>query len=177
MSETWETFLRVESLTLHDEAPPLDDQWMAQRGIDATSPAVLRHLRDDVLPLVGKLTAEGWLHQFSFLVHAYPLVPTLPEDTSSYIHLRLSFYRSTHIEEFAKRAPKWRMTRPWDRGEIAGVDSEALDINARWNMISWQSEWLLRLIAEHKDADLGTLVKHVRQYLHFFANMAQMRVA
>lgn len=175
MSETWETFLRVEPLTLRDEAPPLDDQWMIQRGVDPSSPAVLRHLRDDVVPLVNDLRPELW--QFSFLVHAFPLVPTEATDTALYIHLRLEFLDNPVEPVMRALAAKWRFTRRWDKGEIAGVDSQVVDVDSRWDLLERQSEWLLNLVEEHRDADLGTLVKHVRQYLHFFANMAQMRVA
>lgn len=174
MTSTWETFLRVEPLMLRDEAPPLDDQWMIQRGVDPSSPAVLRHLRDDVEPLVSGLA----LVDFHFLVHAYPLVPTTPDDAASYIHLRLEFVPEVNTAKFVAELPsKWLMTRSWDKGDIAGVDSKLLNVYRRWAILTEQSEWLLSLVRLHRGEDLGTLVKHVRQYLHFFANMAQMRVA
>lgn len=178
-AKIWETFLRVEPLDrLADEAPPLDDAWMVARGIDPIAPAVLRHLRDDVIPLVTGLLEED-IYEFSFLVHAYPLVPTTEDDRSLYIHLRFKFL--DHVEddeEIVRALPSvWRMTRRFEEGEIAGVDSSVLGRQERWGILARQSEWMLDFIGAHKEEDLGVLVKHVRQYLHFFANMAQMRVA
>lgn len=176
--KNWETFLRVQNLTLTDEPPALDEAWMIPRGVDPLSPAVLKHLRDDVAPLVTELLEVGALDGYHFLVHAFPLVPTTAEDTAPYIHLRLEFAEDENAEELLSELPAgWRFSRCWEKGEIAGVDGNTLDVGSRWDLLQRQSEWLLDLVLSHKDVDLGTLVKHTRQYLHFFANMTQMKVA
>lgn len=183
----FETFLPVAEPIKGDLAPEGDPTYLAARGVEPEAPAILRQIRDDVLPLVRRLEAYG-LEWYSFLIHSYQSgVPTTPEDPKAYIHLRLSFklyqdgmtdpaHLKPHLPE------RWLMTRKIELSrEIAGVYPATLvddDIERAWWMIGEQSVWLLSLIEQHKaDADGLALTRHVRQFLHYFANATQMKVA
>ena len=173
---TWESFLRVSSASTTDVAPVADEAWLASRGVQAEAPRVLHHLFEDVLPLVRDLgTKCSW---FSFLVHDRGGgVPTSEDDRSVYIHLRLTV-TLTEGDDLVLPSP-WLWTRRAELSrEIAGVDCTAFKggADAAWEIIGWQSEWLLDFIEVHVGDDMS-LIKHMRQFLHFFANMAQMRVA
>jgi hypothetical protein len=73
----------------------------------------------------------------------------------------------------------WVLTRQVELSRsIAGVDPKVLDVDRAWAELGKQSEWFLNFIeCLDKKADGYQLVRHVRQYLHFYSNMAQMRVA
>jgi hypothetical protein len=73
----------------------------------------------------------------------------------------------------------WVLTRQVELSRsIAGVDPKVLDVDRAWAELGKQSEWFLNFIeCLDKKADGYQLVRHVRSFLHFFANMSQMRVA
>ena len=153
--------------------PELDPAWLAARGIDPGAPFVLQCLRDEVLPLVRRLEREGALAWYSFLVHGYASgVPTVPDDRRNFVHLR--FVARSGV---APQLPAgWLFTRQQALStEIAGIRTSALaDVEAVWRLIGAQSEWVLALIEQHKDADVLDLLRNTRQFLHFFVNMTQM---
>ena len=62
---------------------------------------------------------------------------------------------------------------------IAGIDKsiiEAEDIALVWKIIGEQSEWFLRVLSIHKE-DTPVPPQQISQFLHFFANMTQIRIA
>jgi len=180
----WETFLPIEpyASSKKDAAPACDLAWMMAKGIEAESPALLVQLRDEVLPLVKRLSP--YLEWYSFLVHDYASgVPTTADDKRCFIHLRFKM-RKFRRREVVPHVPfmmskSWVLTRQVELSRsIAGVDPKVLDVDRAWAELGKQSEWFLNFIeCMDKRADGYQLVRHVRQYLHFFANMAQMRVA
>lgn len=184
-----ETFLPLASVNASDLAPDADAAWLMSKGIDPAAPALVRQLRDEVLPLIRRLEKNQGLEWYSFLVHAYPLVPTLAADTRAFIHLRLSFKskKQAHgcLGKYYSIEPlpvEWRFTQAIKMPtEIAGVDPKVLwngGIHDAWRIIGEQSAWLLSFIDRHKKTeDVLQLVKHMRQFLHFFANAVQVRVA
>jgi hypothetical protein len=111
------------------------------------------------------------LDWFAFLVHDRTCgVPAT--DDRSYIHVRLAL---RDAEDLALGAP-WEMTRRQALpSEIAGVDAAALAGGAgtAWRILGEQSALFLSILERCTDP---SPVQHVRQFLHFFANMAQMRV-
>jgi len=179
----WETFLPIEPYapSKKDAAPACDLAWMMAKGIEAESPALLVQLRDEVLPLVKRLSP--YLEWFSFLVHDRASgVPTTEDDKRCYIHLRCKlrkFRRREVVPHMRLLGEPWLMTRQVELSRsIAGVDPKVLDVDRAWAELGKQSEWFLNFIeCMDKKADGYQLVRHVRQFLHFFANMAQMRVA
>jgi hypothetical protein len=189
VGRTWETFLRIVDPSKQDLAPIADAAWCTAKGIEPEAPELLLQLRDEVLPLVRRLEkGTPALTWFSFLVHNRESgVPTTPEDHGAYIHLRMMFKRGEAPDFDLTRVipPAWAMTHKCElSSEIAGFDLKALSlignegVDRVWYLIGAQSKMFLSLIENHRpDTDGLTLTKHVRQFLHFFANMAQMRVA
>ncbi len=171
----WETFLKIEPNP--DLAPEMDATWCLSRGIDPDAPVVIKLLRDEVLPLVTRLEKNG-LSWYSFLTHNRDSgVPTTADDKNAYIHLRLDFAYSAKSPVSLELGPLWTMTREVEQPkEIAGISCDALLIDQAWDLIGEQSQWLLFLIQSHQSDSIPQLVIHIRQYLHFFANMCQIRV-
>ena len=180
----WETFLPLApAASLKDAvAPVCDATWLMAKGIEAESPALLLQLRDEVLPLVKLL--GSYVEWYSFLVHNHASgVPTAADDTRAYIHLRIKL-RKSHRREIVPSmrlilSAPWKFTRQVELSRaIAGVDARVIDVDRAWEELGKQSAWLLEFIdACDKNADGYQLVRHVRQFLHYFANMTQMRVA
>ena len=171
----WESFWPLPSPLQADQAPELDAGWLAARGIDPGAPLVLGCLRDEVLPLVRRLEGDGTLAWYAFLIHGYASgVPTPPDDPRSFVHLRLVVKKRAPLRLperwlFTRRAPLLK--------EIAGISASALvtkDIDAAWWLIGAQSAWVLSFIEQHKDADMLDLIRHAKQFLHFFVNMTQV---
>lgn len=182
LDRAWETFLRIPNPLVADEAPAADDAHLTARGIDPASPVVLKLLRDHVLPLVRSMESNGMIDWYAFLIHdSASGVPAPTTDKSLYIHLRFSATPEAAEFDFTTMSHPWEMThRQALSDRIAGVDAAALggDIAIAWQILGEQSAWLLRLVELHSDGVDGLqLVRHARQFLHFFANMAQMRVA
>jgi len=178
----WETFLPIATWHTADLAPAADTAWLLSKGCEATSPALLVQLRDEVLPTVRRLAP--YIEWFSFLVHDRASgVPTTEDDKRCYIHLRLKLrtFRQHEVIPAISRflSDPWKFTRKVDLSrEIAGVDPKVLDVDRAWAELGKQSEWLLNFIeACDENADGLQLVRLVRQFLHFWANMTQMRVA
>lgn len=174
----WETFLPVPSSILADAVPVADPAWLTSRGVEPESPSILLCVRDRVLPLVRKLESHHVLTWYSFLIHDRSSgVPTADDDRGLYIHLRLCV-PDLNVNLAAVLPPEWVMTRRTPPSEvIAGIEPAVLDAAQAWRLIGQQSVWLLALLESMPSADGFELVKHVRQFLHLFANMAQMRVA
>lgn len=178
-SFVWDTFLRIPEPATSDVAPSVDAEWLSARGINPGAPALLQRLREDVLPLVRRL--EKKLDRWFFLVHDRSSgVPCLPSEDGGYVHLRLSFKRAVAEPHLPG---KWQMTRAiTDEGSvIGGVDLKLLqsrDSACIRELLAMQSAWVLRVVEWHRaDADEAAMLKQVRQLLHYFSNMTQMRVA
>lgn len=171
----WELFLPVAKASQMDVPADADAAWLISKGIEPEAPSVLLQYRDKVLPLIRSLERRGGLEWYSFLIHGYASgVPTMADDPRAFIHLRLSF--SAPLERFPD---DWSWPRPVQfdfSQDIAGLSGSSLDMRQAWRLIGEQSKWFLSLLEQQPTADGLTLVKHTRQFLHFFANMAQMRV-
>lgn len=169
----WETYLRI------DVKPGSPRK--------ASAPlAVVKVLREQVLPLVRRLEDRDVIEWYSFLVHGAPD----GEKPGAYIHLRMSIVdgvaflssRLRDLHDGIKQARgKWtepkRIVAPACR-EIAGFDRTAftgVDIRCAWKLIGEQSAWVLDLIEQHSDktSDLA-VVLHAVQFMHYFSNMLQL---
>jgi hypothetical protein len=168
----WETFLRIDRQATSDNPPVADAEWLRSKAIEPGAPIVLGHLRRDVLPFVRELEREGTLEWYSFLVHGYRSgVPTTPEDASSYVHLRFRSSGAQHLTP-----PGWLWTRNCELGEIAGLS--AIDTAQAWRLIGEQSKLFLDFLAQYgPEVDDLVVLKELRQFMHFFANMSQMVVS
>lgn len=181
LTNTWETFLRVPPQQAQDAAPCVDEAWMAAKGVGLDAPAIVCLMRSDVLPLIRNLEKRGLVGWYCFLIHdGASGVPCAPDDKALYVHLRLSI--PTRLLRMVRELiPKpWVLHRRWIVSpEIAGIEPMMLEggIERAWRLLGAQSAWYLDFLEAHPDADTLALIKHARQFLHFFANMAQVRVA
>lgn len=172
-----ETFLRIERSLLSDVAPEADADWLRSRGIEPEALDVVRLVRAHVVPLVAKFN----LLRYVLLIHgSLNGVPTSVDDPHAYLHLRIIVPSDVACGTVKKKimAP-WTMTRISTlSSDMAGVDTVRLPIDRAWQLLADQSRWFVESIASH-DASVSDfqVLKHLRQFLHFFANMAQMRVA
>lgn len=177
---TWETFLRVsttEAMT-SDEVSDADDAYLISKGVESIAPYMMRLIRDEVLPLIRSLQKNNDLEWFSFLLHSRESgVPTTEDDKGVYIHLRLSFNRP----QVKLKLPRdWVMTRSIKLSEeIGGVDGKALvgGTKTMWLLIGAQAALMLDFVEAYKPhTEVLTLIKQTRQFLHYSANMFQMKV-
>jgi hypothetical protein len=169
--KTYESFLRITPSNLAVEAPCADAAFLQSKGIYSCAPDVLHAMRYNVMPLITRMK-PFW---YCFLVHDRASgVPTKAGDTNLYIHLRAQFESKKKI----KFPSSWEMTREIELPkEIAGVDMRVMPPKMAWDLLHLQSELFLHILAFNRPgSDPFTVLKHTRQFLHFFANMAQMRV-
>lgn len=138
-------------------------------------------VRFQIHPLVSELRDVGIIEWYAFLVHdRFSGVPTTPDDDGLYYHVTLGLAAGVEPERLLYALPAWCvMTRKMAvTMEIQGIDRSALRgdaIEEAWRIIGAQSEWFLDLLDAHKP-DREVDYRQVAQFLHYFANMAQLRV-
>lgn len=184
-SKIWDVFMRIPDSSTSDQAPVADEGWLAARGAYASAPVVLKLLQLEVAPLLQRLEDDReieFVWDAFFLVHAYGSgVPTTPADRGVYIHLRIYFVEA-HRSISHLVSDKWVMHTPVpeESEEIAGIDCKLLregSVDAIRYTLRLQSSWLLTLLGDYRDdVDPILLLGQVRQCLHFFANMCQIKV-
>ncbi len=168
-------FIRLESSLLRDEPPGIDPLYLASLGIEQAAPIVLRVLQQHVLPVVRNLAPK----QFWFLVHSRNSgVPTSETDHIAYLDLTMVF----------DRAPRFPSGAPWTMMSeqplrVIGTNGA---LPAGWThlraaqvheLLHAQAELLLKFVEMHKDLEDRVMLRHLRQYLHYFANISQMRIS
>lgn len=137
-------------------------------GIGALPPsaAVFLVIKRTVLPLVRRWRREG-LTWVTFLVHDYQ------DDPRPHIHIRASF----EDERTISYPVGWVGVRraefgaPFPPDGITGGNDRARELWGR------QTEWILDLV-ESIDANIpvASAGDIIGQFLHYFANMTQMRI-
>jgi hypothetical protein len=181
----WDAFLRISEPNTADEVPVAEPGVLEVKG----APEVLKLLRNEVLPLVRKLSAvrtnlvSDQISGYFFLVHNRESgVPTTREDKGAYIHLRLYFYylnKRARVEQIL--GDKWEMLTPirLESSEIAGIDKKHLrdgSVDVIRDILKKQSELAMQIInAYTDDVDPLVMIGQVRQNLHYLANMFQMK--
>jgi hypothetical protein len=184
-SRIWDAFLRIPDANTSDLAPVADEGWLASKGAYASAPIVLKLLQLEVVPLIRRLEDEQLIDLVDnsfFLVHAYGSgVPTTSDDRGAYIHLRLYFHEA-HKNISHLFSNKWAMLTPVldESDEIAGIDRKLLknrSVGTIRELLRLQSRWVLELLEAYRDdVDPVLLLGQVRQNLHFFANMCQIKI-
>jgi hypothetical protein len=160
----WETFLPVVEPSVADRPPALAPDWCEARGLYPGVGDVLLLVRDEVTPFVRRLEKKG-LERFTILLHGSSSgVPVPAEDRRTFVHLQAVLSRKHAMVDHER----WCMTRERNAEEIDTLE---------WRSIAEQSAWYLRLVESTRGLDVVEAVKKVHQQLHYFANMAQMRVA
>lgn len=178
----WKAYLPIVSH--RDVISKEDIEWFAARGIVEKqlrgARAVMRLVRGDIVLLVRELQEKHHLDAFSFLIHDHVGgVPTRFRKRA-YIDLTLYFAKKVGVRKLFSSA--WKFVGPGGMTEeVAGIDSALFiekKVQTGIDLINAQCEWYLQLVEsfgpEASDMDV---LKQVGQYLHFFANMSQLRVS
>jgi hypothetical protein len=146
--------------------------------ISATSQsAYLNQLRQDVLPHIRRLQADGHLRWFSFLLHdAQQLGGREPVgDGRLFIHLRLERATDLDLKTFMELLPSHFLKPiPVSLLPIGDFDvSTFRDNNAAyaWKILGDCSEWTLCLLEGYKE---GPSRQHIVQFLHYITNPLMM---
>lgn len=164
-SAVYNTYLPVGASIKSDKPPDADIAWLTSRGIAEEALTVLGLVRRVVLPLVRDLERRKILKSYSFLVHDRTSgVPCPAEDVSSYIHLRL-VVTQVDVKKFLPKGLIYTTRVRPSKDEARAHE-----------VIDAQAAWYLRLIEREKNLSDVDLLGVVRQNLHYFANMAQMRI-
>ena len=135
---------------------------------------VIDLIRSRVQPVVSRLRDEGGVGWYHFLIHNKDSgVPTGQEDNAAYFHLRFEFKDSDPSEILPSYCV---MTRKHAPENIYGIEKTLLkneEINEAWRVIGEQSEWVLNMLAIHKE-DVKVPAKQIFQFMHYFSNMLQL---
>ena len=163
-ARAWKAFLPISPALKSDEAPDADAAWLLARGIEPEALSLLTCLRCELLPRVRGLGRK--LAGFHFLVHSRAEgVPCPPEDSRAFIDLSLYFKEPTDPRE---KFDRWCWVAP--RQGDDKIDGAIALLNA-------QSALHVRLVESYAGARPLDALMQIRQSLHYFANMSQMRIA
>lgn len=165
LDKMWETFIRI---------PIEDDRIRFSLFYDI--------IRSKIYPMISRLKNDKMINWYCFLIHDRKSgVPTSEEDGHPYLHMRFALRSDTNPEEFLSLLPNYCvMTHKIEHRleSIAGIDKSLIkneEIEEVWRIIGEQSEWFLELLSIHK-GNIEIPPQQIAQFLHFFANMAQLQI-
>jgi len=165
--------------------PDLDRIW--ETFIQIPSPSLLgiyvQMIRKQLAPLILDLQQRGFIDWYCFLIHDRNSgVPTTENDLHAYFHLRFALREevspSSFLSSLSVCCTMTRKARVEAVQSILGIDSGLLknrDIRQAWRIIGEQSEWVLKMLDIYRE-DADPYPTQIVQFLHFFANMTQVRV-
>lgn len=176
-SRVWKTYLRIDSTILGDTPPVADPVWLQARGIEESSPIVIGLIRKHILPLRLKYGPAS-LPKMWFLVHNRESgVPCDEKDKGAYLDITLFF----HTPKALRLPAPFVMTHVSSLGSAcAGWDLDKLKggIFSVYEMLNRQAMLVLEFMhAFDPKVDDLTVLKHLRQYLHYLSNISQMRIS
>ena len=162
------------------EKPNLNRMWNTWVQIcpwpNLTYKRIQDTIRHRIYPTFTGLKNDGTINWYHFLIHPYP------EDTANaYFHIRFSVTEDIanpndlNLPDYCVSTDK---LNPQNLRKIAGIDESLLineDIAEAWRIIGEQSEWFLEMLSIHKE-DVDIAPQQIKQFLHFYANMAQLQV-
>ena len=141
------------------------------------------NIRSKIYPMITRLIDNGMIRWYCFLIHDRNSgVPTSEDDNNPYFHIRFALERRVDAQEFLGSLPDYCvMTRRIERRleSIRGIDKSIIkgeEIEEAWRIIGEQSEWFLDLLNIHKE-NIDVPPQQIAQFLHFYANMAQLQVS
>ena len=166
LNRMWETFIKV---------PKEEDKTKYYN-------LLYNDIRFKIQPVISKLIENNLINWYHFLIHNRDSGVPAPEgDNDLYFHIRFSFKDHANPEDILNLLPDYCvMTQHIDPPlkSVEGIDNTIIkneEIEEAWRIIGEQSEWLLRMLAIHKE-DANVSIQQVGQFLHYFASMAQLRI-
>jgi len=168
------------------QKPNLDLMWetFIKIGLPRKTPLVRLYdtIQFDISSVISILRDNDVGNWYSFLIHDRNSgVPTNEDDNNLYIHIRFTLRDNVNHKEILSSLPKYcEMTRHIEPrpNSITGIDESLFkdeNIDEAWRILGEQSEWFLQLLNAHKE-DVTIPPQHIGQFLHYFANMAQLQV-
>jgi hypothetical protein len=167
LEKMWETFIKIGKIDLITPNKPFVDH--AQ---------IIQIIRRKISPMIAHLENEGVINWYSFLIHDKRSgVPTTEDDDNLYFHIRFSLKN-----DFKPSLPDYcvmtrKIKREWVKS-ISGIDQSLLrngQIEEAWRIIGEQSKWFIDMLSIYKE-DVEIPPRQIKQFLHFFANMTQLKV-
>ena len=161
----WEVFFRIgESASFNVANATFTEKQLGDVAREAALCALAR-VKGDVLPLVRKMQAAGFIDWYSFLIHDREGgVPTT--DNGAYVHLRVSL-----TEAGAVLDPIRWTDAAWEMISCMEVKSSEVE---DWWLIGEQSALVLAVIERHVHLDGQLLLEQLGQAIHHLSNMTQI---
>jgi hypothetical protein len=140
-------------------------------------------LRTVVAPLVRNLQTQGQVRWYSFLVHNQQSgVPTEPNDTRLFVHLRMELVGGVDEASFISRLPtSCLMTRKMQESKPPSLDTVDISylkdsqVAEGWRILGESSEWVLSILDAH-DPLKKVPLQNVAQFLHYTGNQLMVSV-
>jgi hypothetical protein len=165
------------------EKPDLNQMWETFVRLSWDDVPLGRHIniiREKIFPLLSDLEKKGIINWYCFLIYDRKSgVPTSNDDNNPYIHIRFSLTREIAPKDFL---PSYcvltRKIPVAGVNTIAGIDKTLLkneEIVEAWHIIGEQSECIFKMLDIFKEG-INIPLNQIGQFLHFFANMTQLRV-
>jgi hypothetical protein len=165
------------------QKPNLNQMWETFVKLSLEDVPTGKHInviRKRISPLFSRLEKEGVINWYCFLIHDRNTgVPTSPDDNNLYFHIRFSLVKNVDPNDFL---PSYcvltRKTQVAWVEAITGIDKSLLkneEIEEAWRILGEQSEWVSKMLEIFKE-DRDIPLSDIGQFLHFFANMTQLRI-
>ena len=168
------------------QKPNLDMMWetFIKIGLQNETPYVKLYdvIRFKVSSVISSLKDNNAGSWYCFLVHGKNSgVSTTEDDDNLYLHIRFTIRKDIDPDKVLSSLPDYcEMTRYIKPrlNSIAGIDKSQFksgEIEEAWRLLGEQSEWFLQLLLAYKE-ETNISPQQVGQFLHFFANMSQLRI-
>ena len=165
------------------QKPDLNQMWETFVKFSWEDVPTGRHIdiiRNKIFPLISRLENEEIINWYCFLIHDRKSgVPTSENDENPYFHIRFALKKDIEPKELL---PNYcvltrKIEVSWVEA-ITGIDKALLkngEIEEAWRIIGEQSEWIFRMLNIFKE-DINIPLRNVGQFLHFYANITQLRI-
>lgn len=138
----------------------------------------INFLRSKVFPLIHELQDKNIIKWFCFLLH---LLPKSKDEAA--VHIRLELTKDMGIKNLRNILPDFCEYTTKLNGEILldkieGINKEILkdsNLEEAWWIIGECSVWIMNMLEAHSD-DTDIPIQQVGQFLHYFANIFQIKV-
>ncbi len=168
------------------QKPNLDMMWetFIKIGLPNKIPIIKLYdiIRFKVSSVISSLRNNDAGSWYCFLIHTRNNgVPTTEDDDNLYLHIRFTLRKDVNPNDVLGLLPEYCvMTRHIEPRleSISGIDESLFrseEIEEAWRILGEQSEWFLQMLNAHKE-EVNITLRQVGQFLHFFANMSQLRI-